>query len=112
MNTPSRYSHVNQSMHSTSKILLFSLSQYWKNIKCCWKIINSSTSFKNERCSKLDKLDNVIATTGDKLLEYSEECHNRFGNIREQLSKLYQQIEQQNQYFDSVYEEKCNTWSY
>lgn len=70
------------------------------------KLSTLQLHLKNERCSKLDKLDNVIATTGDKLLEYSEECHNRFGNIREQLSKLYQQIEQQNQYFDSVYEEK------
>ncbi len=39
-------------------------------------------------------------------MEFSEDSHNKFGNIREQLSKLYQQIEQQNQYFDSVYEEK------
>ena len=61
---------------------------------------------KNDRSNKLDKLDTVIQSTGEKLLEFSEESHNKFGNIREQLSKLYQQIEQQNQYFDSVYEEK------
>lgn len=61
---------------------------------------------RNERANKLDKLDNVISTTGEKLLEFSEDSHNKFGNVREQLSKLYQQIEQQNQYFDSIYEEK------
>ena len=61
---------------------------------------------RNERSSKLDKLDTVIQSTGEKLLEFSEDSHNKFGNVREQLSKLYQQIEQQNQYFDSIYEEK------
>lgn len=61
---------------------------------------------KNERSGKLEKLDTVIQSSGERLLEFSEDSHNKFGNIREQLSKLFQQIEQQNQYFDSVYEEK------
>lgn len=70
------------------------------------KLSTIQLHLKNERVNKLDKLDTVIQSTGEKLLEFSEDSHNKFGNIREQLSKLYQQIEQQNQYFDSVYEEK------
>lgn len=70
------------------------------------KLSTIQLHLKNERVNKLDKLDTVIQSTGEKLLEFSEDSHNKFGHIREQLSKLYQQIEQQNQHFDSVYEEK------
>lgn len=70
------------------------------------KLANIQLHLRNDRAGKLDKLDTVIQSTGEKLLEFSEDSHNKFGNVREQLSKLYQQIEQQNQYFDSIYEEK------
>lgn len=70
------------------------------------KLSTIQLHLKNERSNKLDKLDNVIQSTGEKLLEFSEDSHTKFGNVREQLSKLHQQIEEQNQYFDSVYEEK------
>jgi len=50
------------------------------------KLNNIQLHLRNERTNKLDKLDNVLGQTGDKLLEFSEDSHNKFGNIREQVS--------------------------
>lgn len=70
------------------------------------KLSTIQLHLRNERANKLDKLDNFIQSTGERLLDFSEDSHNKFGNVREQLSKLYQQIEQQNQYFESIYEDR------
>ena len=56
--------------------------------------------------SKFDKLDGTLANVGEKLIEFTEDSHNKFGNVREQLSKLYQQIEQDNSNFENVYDQK------
>lgn len=70
------------------------------------KLIGIQNFLRTERSNRLDKLEGNIQSTGQKLLEFSEESHSKFVNVREQLSRLYQQIEQQNQNFDSVYDEK------
>jgi CRISPR/Cas system CSM-associated protein Csm2 small subunit len=54
----------------------------------------------------LVKLDENLRNSGERLIEYSEESHGKFQAIREHLSKLFSQIDQQNNSIDSVYDQK------
>lgn len=61
---------------------------------------------RNEKLSKLEKLDENLRDSGERLIEFSEEAHNRFQVLREQLSKVFSQIEIQNDSIDNSYDQK------
>ena len=61
---------------------------------------------RNEKLSKLEKLDDTLKNSGERLIDFSEDCHGKFQVLREQLSKLFSQIEHQNNNIDGSYEQK------
>ncbi len=47
-----------------------------------------------------------MKNSGESLIEFSEDCHTRFQGLREQISKLFSQIDSQNNSIDSTYDQK------
>ena len=70
------------------------------------KLSQIQLGLQNEKYSKLEKIDESLKTTGDKLIDFNEDCTNKFQAIKEQLSKLFNQIEDQNNMVDQSYDEK------
>jgi hypothetical protein len=47
-----------------------------------------------------------LKNSGERLIDFSEDCHIKFQGLREQLSKLFSQIEQQNNSIEGTYDSK------
>lgn len=56
--------------------------------------------------SKLERLDETLKNSGERLIEFSDDCHTRFQALREQISKLFSQIDSQNNTIDASYDQK------
>jgi chromosome segregation ATPase len=61
---------------------------------------------RNEKLSKLERLDETLKNSGERLIEFSDDCHTRFQALREQISKLFSQIDSQNNTIDASYDQK------
>ena len=70
------------------------------------KLSKIPLGIQNEKYSKLEKMYEALKTTGNKLLDFNEDCINKFQAIKEQLSKLFNQIEDKNNMVDQSYDEK------
>ena len=70
------------------------------------KLSQIQLGIQNDKYSKLEKIDEALKSTGDKLIDFNEDCTNKFQAIKEQLSKLFNQIEDQNNMVDQSYDEK------
>ena len=70
------------------------------------KLNQIQLGLQNEKYTKLEKIDEALKTTGDKLIDFNEDCTNKFQAIKEQLTKLFNQIEDQNNMVDQSYDEK------
>jgi hypothetical protein len=44
-------------------------------------------NLRNEKIGKLEKLDETLKNSGERLIEFSEECHGKFQATREQVNK-------------------------
>ena len=49
---------------------------------------------RNEKLSKLEKLDETLRSNGERLIEFSEDCNKKFQSTREQV--IIYKIAQQN----------------
>ena len=70
------------------------------------KLSQIQLGMQNDKYSKLEKIDEVLKSTWDKLIDFNEDYTNKFQAIKEQLSKLFNQIEDQNNMDDQSYDEK------
>jgi hypothetical protein len=70
------------------------------------KLNQIQLGLQNDKFVKLEKIDEALKTTGDKLIDFNEDCTNKFQAIKEQLTKLFNQIEDQNNMVDQSYDEK------
>ena len=61
---------------------------------------------QNDKLSKLEKIDESLKDTGDRLIDFTEDSTSKFQAVKEQLNKLVNQIEQQNNTIDASYDEK------
>ena len=61
---------------------------------------------QNEKLSRLEKIDESLKDTGDRLIDFTEDSTSKFQAVKEQLNKLVNQIEQQNNTIDASYDEK------
>lgn len=101
MNTPSRLSNL--SMHSVNTTTSHNVERISALAE---KLSQIQMNLRNEKLSKLEKLDDSLKNSGERLIDFSEECHNKFQSIREGISKLFSQIEQQNGSIDASYDQK------
>ena len=70
------------------------------------KLSQIQLGIQNDKYSKLEKIDEALKSTWDKLINFNEDCTNKFQAIKEQLSKLFNQVEDQNNIDDQSYDEK------
>ena len=70
------------------------------------KLSQIRLGIQNDKYSKLEKIDEALKSTRDKLIDFNEDNTNKFQAIKEQLSKLFNQIEDQNNMVDQSYDEK------
>ena len=70
------------------------------------KLNQIQVCLQNEKFTKLEKIDEAMKDTGDKLIDFNEDCTNKFQAIKEQLNKICNQIEEQNSQIDASYDEK------
>ena len=70
------------------------------------KLSKIRLGIQNDKYSKLEKIDEALKSTRDKLIDFNEDNTNKFQAIKEQLSKLFNQIEDQNNMVDQSYDEK------
>ncbi len=40
---------------------------------------------RNDKLGKLERLDETLRNSGERLIDFSEECNNKFQSIREQV---------------------------
>jgi hypothetical protein len=40
---------------------------------------------RNDKMGKMERLDETLRNSGERLIEFSEECNNKFQSIREQV---------------------------
>ena len=59
-----------------------------------------------DKQSRLEKVDEALKDTGDKLIDFTEETSLKFQGVKEQLNKLLNQMEEQNNTIDASYDEK------
>ena len=50
---------------------------------------------QNDKLSRLEKIDEALKDSGDRLIDFTEDTTSKFQTVKEQLSKLVNQIEQQ-----------------
>lgn len=101
MNTPSRLS--NMSMHSMNS----AASHNVERIQALGdKLSQLHLTLRSEKLSKLEKLDISLKNCGEKVIEFSEICTDKFSQYREQLNKLFANIESQNTEIQNNYEQK------
>ena len=101
MNTPSRLSNL--SMHSVNT----TSSHNVERISALAEKLNQiQSNLRNEKMNKLEKLDETLKSSGERLIEFSDDCHAKFQTLREQISKLFSQIDQQNNSIDASYDQK------
>ena len=70
------------------------------------KLSQIQLGIQNNKYSKLEKIDEALKSTRDKLIDFNEDYTNKFQAIKKQLSKLFNQIEDQNNMDDQSYDEK------
>jgi hypothetical protein len=101
MNTPSRLSNLSmQSMNSTA-------SHNVERIQALGdKLSQIHLTLRNEKLSKLEKLDFNLKNCGEKVIDFSEVCTEKFNQLKEQLNKLFSKIETQNNHIQNGYEQK------
>ena len=61
---------------------------------------------QNDKLSKLEKIDESLKDTGDKLIDFTEDSNSKFQAVKDQLNKLFNQMEVQNSTIDASYDEK------
>ena len=101
MNSPSRLSN-NMSMNS-----LNTTTHNAERISALAEKLNQiQMGLQNEKLSRLEKIDESLKDTGDRLIDFTEDSTSKFQAVKEQLNKLVNQIEQQNNTIDASYDEK------
>ena len=100
MNSPSRSNaSFNNSMNSTSHNA--------ERISALAEKLNQiQINLQNEKLAKLEKIDEALKDTGDKLIDFNEDTTSKFQAVKDQLTKLFNQIEEQNNGIDASYDEK------
>jgi hypothetical protein len=95
MNTSSLNNSMNSTSHNAERIsaLAEKLNQIQINLQ-------------NEKLAKLEKIDEALKDTGDKLIDFNEDTTSKFQAVKDQLTKLFNQIEEQNNGIDASYDEK------
>ena len=63
-------------------------------------------NLQNDKLSKLEKIDESLKDTGDKLIDFTEDSNSKFQAVKDQLNKLFNQMEVQNSTIDASYDEK------
>ena len=102
MNSPSRQSG-NMSMNAS----LNSTSHNAERISALADKLNQlQINLQNEKLAKFEKIDESLKDTGDKLIEFNEDTQSKFAAVKDQLTKLFNQIEEQNNGIDASYDEK------
>ena len=61
---------------------------------------------QNDKLSKLEKIDESLKDTEDKLIDFTEDSNSKFQAVKDQLNKLFNQMEVQNSTIDASYDEK------
>ena len=51
---------------------------------------------QNDKLSKLEKIDESLKDTGDTLIDFTEDSNSKFQAVKDQLNKLFNQMEVQN----------------
>ena len=46
---------------------------------------------QNDKLSKLEKIDESLKDTGDKLIDFTEDSNSKFQAVKDQLNKLFNQ---------------------
>ena len=101
MNTPSRLS--NMSMHSLNS----AASHNVERIQALGdKLSQIHMTLRNEKISKLEKLDVSLKNCGEKVIDFSDQCSDKFSQLKEQLNKLFSNIDSQNNHIQNSYEQK------
>lgn len=72
------------------------------------KLSQIQIGLQNDKFTKLEKIDEALKDTGDRLIDFNEDSISKFQAVKEQLTKLYNQIEEQNNAVDASYDEKMN----
>ena len=70
------------------------------------KLSQLQMGLQNDKLSKLEKIDESLKDTGDKLIDFTEDSNSKFQAVKDQLNKLFNQMEVQNSTIDASYDEK------
>ena len=108
MNSPSRLNMSMNSLNTTSHNAerISALAEKLNQIQVTLLILHFQMGLQNEKLSRLEKIDESLKDTGDRLIDFTEDSTSKFQAVKEQLNKLVNQIEQQNNTIDASYDEK------